>query len=39
MDKNKFLDPRLENKYPSKDYHRMYYGEILSISGEELYQV
>jgi len=37
MDKEKFLDPRLEKKYPSKDYHRMYYGEILSIQGEDLY--
>jgi flavin reductase (DIM6/NTAB) family NADH-FMN oxidoreductase RutF len=38
MDKNKFIDPRLEKKYPAKDYHRMYYGEIVSILGEDLYQ-
>lgn len=37
MDKTKFLDPRLEKKYPAKDYHRMYYGEILAIHGEDLY--
>jgi flavin reductase (DIM6/NTAB) family NADH-FMN oxidoreductase RutF len=39
MDKNNFLDPRLERKYPAKDYHRMYYGEVLSIYGEDLFQV
>jgi len=39
MDKNKFLDARLEKKYPAKDYHRMYFGEILSIYGEDLFHV
>ena len=34
MDKTHFLDPGLEDKYPAKDYHRIYYGEILSIFGE-----
>lgn len=38
MDKNKFLDPRLEKKYPAKDYHRMYFGEILAIYGEDHFQ-
>lgn len=38
LDRNNFLDPRLEKKYPAKDYHRMYYGEILAILGEDLYQ-
>ena len=38
MDKTKFLDPRLESRYPAKDYHRIYYGEILSISGESKFQ-
>ena len=33
MEKVHFMDPRLEKKYPSKDYHRMYYGEILAIFG------
>jgi flavin reductase (DIM6/NTAB) family NADH-FMN oxidoreductase RutF len=28
-----FLDPATEANYPKKDYHRMYFGEILSISG------
>ena len=34
MDKSHFLDTRLESKYPAKDYHRIYYGEILSILAE-----
>ena len=38
MEKTKFLDPRMESRYPAKDYHRIYYGEILSISGESKYQ-
>jgi flavin reductase (DIM6/NTAB) family NADH-FMN oxidoreductase RutF len=38
LEKTHFLDPRLEKKYPAKDYHRMYYGEVLSIFGEDLYQ-
>lgn len=38
MDKNKFLDSRLEKKYPARDYHRMYFGEILAIHGEDHFQ-
>ena len=26
-----FLDPSIEQKYPLKDYHRVYYGEILAV--------
>lgn len=26
-----FLDPRIEEKYPQKDYHRSYFGEIVVI--------
>jgi flavin reductase (DIM6/NTAB) family NADH-FMN oxidoreductase RutF len=33
LEKAHFLDPRLEKKYPAKDYHRMYYGEILAMYG------
>jgi len=32
-----FLDPEIEKKYPIKDYHRMYFGEVISISGDEKY--
>jgi len=32
-----FLDPDIERHYPRKDYHRMYFGEILTIRGVEKY--
>ncbi len=32
-----FLDPDIEKNYPKKDYHRIYYGEIIHISGTEKY--
>jgi flavin reductase (DIM6/NTAB) family NADH-FMN oxidoreductase RutF len=32
-----FLDSDIEKKYPLKDYHRMYFGEILHIFGDEKY--
>jgi flavin reductase (DIM6/NTAB) family NADH-FMN oxidoreductase RutF len=28
-----FLDPSIESNYPKKDYHRMYFGEIVAIEG------
>jgi flavin reductase (DIM6/NTAB) family NADH-FMN oxidoreductase RutF len=28
-----FLDPAIESHYPGKDYHRVYFGEIVAISG------
>ena len=30
-----FLDRTIEEKYPQKDYHRMYFGEILQINGTD----
>lgn len=33
-----FLDDRIAHEYPQKDYHRMYYGEIVAVSGTHLYQ-
>ena len=33
FDPSRFLDPSLENNYPKKDYHRMYFGEIVAVSG------
>jgi flavin reductase (DIM6/NTAB) family NADH-FMN oxidoreductase RutF len=33
FDPSRFKDPSIEMNYPKKDYHRMYFGEILSISG------
>jgi flavin reductase (DIM6/NTAB) family NADH-FMN oxidoreductase RutF len=32
-----FLDPEIEKKYPVKDYHRMYFGEVLHILGDTKY--
>ena len=32
-----FLDATIENNYPQKDYHRVYFGEILAVSGTESY--
>lgn len=32
-----FLNPEIEKSYPKKDYHRMYFGEILHIFGDEKY--
>jgi hypothetical protein len=28
-----FLDKDIEQKYPLKDYHGIFYGEVLAISG------
>ena len=30
-----FLDPGIESNYPQKDYHRIYFGEILAAYGEK----
>lgn len=32
-----FLKPELDENYPRKDYHRIYFGEIVAISGESSY--
>jgi len=32
---DKFLDQKIHNSYPAKDYHRMYFGEILNILEKE----
>ncbi|MBW2059532.1 MAG: flavin reductase [Deltaproteobacteria bacterium] len=39
MEPGHFLDPHIEENYPQKDYHRIYFGEILAISGERAYRV
>jgi len=33
LDPSRFLDPSIESHYPRKDYHRMYFGEIVAVSG------
>ena len=31
----RFIDPRIESMYPQKDYHRMYFGEIVKCLAQE----
>jgi flavin reductase (DIM6/NTAB) family NADH-FMN oxidoreductase RutF len=38
MKPEQFLAPEIEKAYPGKDYHRIYYGEILAIRGTEAYR-
>ena len=33
-----FLEPQVESNYPQKDYHAVYFGEILAIRGEAKYR-
>jgi len=35
IDCQHFIDPEIDKHYPRKDYHRIYYGEILAILGEQ----
>lgn len=37
MEPSHFIDPGLNKNYPSQDYHRIYYGEIVAIFGEPAY--
>ena len=34
-----FLDPSIEGNYSNNDYHRVYFGEILAISGVNSYDL
>ncbi len=36
LDSSNFLDSSIEEHYPSKDYHRIYLGEIVNVSQEEI---
>ena len=33
VDPRGFLDKNIEKKYPLKDYHTIYYGQVLAVSG------
>ncbi len=37
FDPTHFLDSNLDKNYPRKDYHRVYYGEIVAVFGESTY--
>jgi flavin reductase (DIM6/NTAB) family NADH-FMN oxidoreductase RutF len=39
LDPARFLDPAIERNYPKKDYHRIYFGEIVAIEATEGYRV
>jgi hypothetical protein len=32
-----FLDPGIAKNYPQKDYHRIYFGEMLAVAGTEAF--
>lgn len=34
-----FVNPSIDKNYPLKDYHRMYFGEVLNVIGAENYSV
>ncbi|PIE33484.1 flavin reductase [candidate division KSB3 bacterium] len=35
MQPQQFLEAAIEDNYPQKDYHRIYFGEIIAISGAD----
>lgn len=37
FDPNQFIDPGIDRNYPMRDYHRIYYGQILSLRGIKKY--
>ncbi len=39
FDPSHFLNPAIARNYPQKDYHRIYYGEILAVQGTGQYGV
>jgi flavin reductase (DIM6/NTAB) family NADH-FMN oxidoreductase RutF len=39
LDPSHFLNPAIARNCPQKDYHRIYYGEILAVQGIERYGV
>jgi flavin reductase (DIM6/NTAB) family NADH-FMN oxidoreductase RutF len=38
FDPRHFLKAEIEGNYPQKDYHRVYFGEIVAIQGESAYR-
>jgi len=38
MEPGNFLDPGIEKNYPDKDYHRIYFGEILIATGSTKFE-
>jgi flavin reductase (DIM6/NTAB) family NADH-FMN oxidoreductase RutF len=38
LDPARFFDPSIDSNYPKKDYHRVYFGEVVAILGTEMYR-
>jgi flavin reductase (DIM6/NTAB) family NADH-FMN oxidoreductase RutF len=38
LDPNHFLDSSIERNYPEQHYHRIYFGEIVAVFGNEAYR-
>ena len=38
MEPANFIDPTIDKNYPDKDYHRIYFGEIVFIQGIDQYR-
>ena len=39
MRPERFLDPSIEQHYTRKDYHRMYFGDVLAVDGTDAYRI
>ena len=37
FDSRQFVDPTIESNYPKKDYHTVYFGEVVVLRGEAKY--
>jgi flavin reductase (DIM6/NTAB) family NADH-FMN oxidoreductase RutF len=38
LDPDRFLDPTIEDQYPGRDYHRVYFGEIVAVRGVDRFR-
>ena len=38
LNPEQFLEPSIEDNYPLKDYHRIYFGKIIEVSGDDSYK-
>ena len=38
MDSAHFLDPEIETSYPLRDYHRVYFGDIVAVHGVDAFR-
>ncbi len=38
LDPGHFLLPEIEHKYPKKDYHRAFFGEVLAVFGSDAFK-